>query len=58
MLNLIPNGKKYGMNYAIKKAMSKHKTVSSIVVKNGFIDVGDKETYEKLNLEYKKRGKI
>ena len=46
------------MNYAIKKAMSKRKTIGSIVVKNGFIDVGDKETYEKLNLEYKKRGKI
>ena len=58
MLNFIPKGKKYGMNYAIKKAMSKRKTVGSIVVKNGFIDVGDKETYEKLNLEYKKRGKI
>ena len=58
MLNFIPKGKKYGMNYAIKKAMSKRKTVGSIVVKNGFIDVGDRETYEKLNLEYKKRGKI
>ena len=58
MLNFIPKGKKYGMNYAIKKAMSKRKTVGSIVVKNGFIDVGDKETYEKLNLEYKKQGKI
>ena len=46
------------MNYAIKKAMSKRKTISSIVVKNGFIDVGDKETYEKLNLEYRKQGKI
>ena len=58
MLNFIPRGKKYGMNYAIKKAMSKRKTVNSILVKKGFIDVGDKETYEKLNLEYRKRGKI
>jgi len=58
MLNFIPKGKKYGMNYAIKKAMSKRKTVNSILVKNGFIDVGDKKTYEKLNLEYKKLGKI
>ena len=57
MMNFIPKGKKYGMNYAIKKAMSKRKTISSITVKNGFIDVGDKETYEKLNLEYKKLGK-
>ena len=58
MMNFIPKGKKYGMNYAIKKAMSKRKTISSITVKNGFIDVGDKETYEKLNLEYRKRRKI
>ena len=58
MLSFIPRGKKYGMNYAIKKAMSKRKTVNSILVKKGFIDVGDKETYEKLNLEYRKRGKI
>ena len=58
MLNFIPKGKKYGMNYAIKKAMSKRKTVSSILVKNGFIDVGDKKTYEKLNMEYRKRDKI
>jgi len=58
MLNFIPKGKKYGMNYAIKKAMSKRKTVNSILVKNGFVDVGDKKTYEKLNLDYKKLGKI
>jgi len=41
MLNFIPKGNKYGMYYAIKNAMSKRKTVSSILVKNGFIDVGD-----------------
>jgi len=58
MLNFIPKGKKYGMNYAIKKAMSKRKTVNSILVKNGFIDVGDKKTYEELNMKYRKRDKI
>jgi len=41
MLNFIPKGKKYGMNYAIKKAMSKRKAISGILVKKGFIDVGD-----------------
>jgi len=46
------------MNYAIKKAMSKRKTVNSILVKKGFIDVGDKKTYEELNMEYRKRDKI
>ena len=58
MMRLIPKGKKYGMNYAIKKAMSKRKTVGSIVVKSGFIDIGDRKTYEKLRLEYRKRGRI
>jgi mannose-1-phosphate guanylyltransferase len=46
------------MNYVIKKAMSKRKTVGSIVVKSGFIDIGDKKTYEKLRLEYRKRNRV
>ena len=58
ILNFIPKNKTYGMDDVIKKAISKHKTVNSILVKNGFVDVGDKKTYEKLNLEYKKQGKI
>jgi mannose-1-phosphate guanylyltransferase len=58
ILNFIPKNKPYGMDGVIKKAISKRKTVNSILVKNGFIDVGDKKTYEKLNLEYKKRSRI
>ena len=58
ILNFIPKNKPYEMDVVIKKAISKHKTVNSILVKNGFVDVGDKKTYEKLNLEYKKQGKI
>jgi len=58
ILNFIPKNKPYGMDNVIKKVISKRKTINSILVKNGFIDVGDKKTYEKLNLEYKKRGKI
>ena len=46
------------MDDVIKKAISKRKTVNSVLVKNGFIDVGDKKTYEKLNMEYKKRSRI
>jgi len=57
-LNFIPKNKTYGMDDVIKKAISKRKTVNSILVKKGFVDVGDKKTYEKLNLEYRKRGKI
>ena len=59
ILNFIPKNKLYGMDDVIKKAISKRKTVNSILVKNGFIDIGDKETYEKINLEYRKKlGKI
>ena len=58
ILNFIPKNKSYGMDDVIKKTISKRKTVNSILVKTGFIDVGDKKTYEKLRLEYKKRDKI
>jgi len=58
ILNFIPKNKPYGMDNVIKKVISKRKTISSILIKNGFIDVGDKKTYEKLNLEYKKLCKI
>ena len=57
-LNFIPKNKTYGMDDVIKKAISKRKTVNSILIRKGFIDVGDKKTYEKLRLEHKKRGKI
>ena len=58
ILDFIPKNKPYEMDDVIKKAISRHKSVNSILVKNGFIDVGDKKTYEKINLEYKKLGKI
>jgi len=57
-LNFIPKNKPYGMDDVIKKAISKRKTVNSILIRKGFVDVGDKKTYEKLRLEHKKRGKI
>ena len=57
-LNFIPKNKTYGMDDVIKKAISKRKTVNSILIRKGFVDVGDKKTYEKLNLEYKKRSRI
>jgi len=58
ILNFIPKIKTYGMDDVIKKAISKRKTVNSILIRKGFVDVGDKKTYEKLRLEHKKRGKI
>ena len=59
IFDFIPKNKPYGMDDVIKKAISKRKNVNSILTKKRFIDIGDKETYEKTNLEYKKNlGKI
>jgi mannose-1-phosphate guanylyltransferase len=59
VFELIPKNKPYGMDDVIRKIMSKKKTVSSVVSKRGFIDIGDKNTYEKTNHEYRKKlGKI
>jgi mannose-1-phosphate guanylyltransferase len=59
ILGFIPKNKPYGMDDVIKKAISKRKNVNSILTKKGFLDIGDKETYEKANLEYRKKlGKI
>ena len=58
ILNFIPKNKPYGMDNVIKKLIVDHFAINSVLVKKGFIDVGDKKTYEKLRLEYRKRGKI
>ena len=59
ILGFIPKNKSYGMDDVIKKAIYKRKKVNSILTKKEFIDIGDKETYEKTNLEYRKKiGKI
>ena len=59
ILGLIPKNKPHGMDDVIKKAISKRKNVNSVLTKKGFLDIGDKETYEKANLEYRKKlGKI
>ena len=54
VFQLIPKNKQYGMDDVIQKALSKKKRISSVVSKKEFIDIGDKETYEKTNQEYKK----
>ena len=59
VFQLIPKNKPYGMDIVIRKMLVKKKKVNSIVSKKRFIDIGDKETYEKTNQEYKtKKGKI
>jgi mannose-1-phosphate guanylyltransferase len=47
------------MDDLIKNLMSKKKLVNSFMSKNGFIDIGNKESYEKANNEFiLKLGKI
>ena len=59
VLQLIPKNKPYGMDDTIRKILAKKKKISSVTSKKRFIDIGDKETYEKTNQEYKiKIGKI
>ena len=55
VLKLIPKNKQYGMDSVIRKILSNKKKVSSVISKNGFIDIGDKKTYEKTNEEYSKK---
>ena len=55
MLRLIPKNKEYGMDNVIRKVLSNKKKVSSVISKKGFIDIGDKVTYEKTNEEYSKK---
>lgn len=59
VMRFIPKNKPYGMDDVIKKAMSKKLMVSSFISKNGFIDIGNKESYRKANDEFiQKLGKI
>jgi len=54
VFKLIPKNRQYGMDDVIRKVLSSKKKVSSVISKKGFIDIGDKETYEKTNEEYSK----
>ena len=54
-LDFIPKNRSFGMDSVIKKAISKRKAVNSFLSKKGFTDIGDKETYEKINLQYRKK---
>ena len=55
----IPSDKPFGMNDVIKKALAKKKDVNSFIIKNGFIDIGDKISYKKAHAEFREKlGKI
>ena len=45
------------MDDAIRKAISKKMRINSFISKNDFIDIGTKETYEKINKNYGKNNK-
>ena len=55
VFNLIPKNKPYGMDDLIKKAMKKKEIVNSFITKNGFTDIGNKESYKQACEEYKKK---
>jgi mannose-1-phosphate guanylyltransferase len=59
VFGLIPADKPYGMDDVIKRALTKRKDVNSFIIKNGFIDIGDKVSYKKAHAEFREKlGKI
>ena len=59
IFSYIPQNKPYGMDDVIKKALSKKRDVGSFIIKNGFIDIGDKASYKKAYQEFREKlGKI
>ena len=54
IFSYIPKNKEYHMTNVIKKIISKRKHVGSFISKKPFIDIGDKEVYEKTNRMYSK----
>jgi mannose-1-phosphate guanylyltransferase len=59
IFSYIPQAKPYGMDDVIKKALTKKKDVGSFIIKNGFIDIGDKASYKKAYQEFREKlGKI
>ncbi len=59
VLSMIPNDKPYGMDDLIIRSIKKDKPVDSFLTKGGFMDIGDKLSYEKaLDTYTQKLGKI
>jgi len=57
VLSLIPKRKEYGMDDVLKRALARRKKIGSITTKKGFIDVGNMESYEKANKEFRKKSR-
>lgn len=59
VFSLIPANKPFGMNDVIKRALTRKKDVNSFIIKNGFIDIGDKVSYKKAYAAFREKlGKI
>lgn len=60
IMKMIPNNRPYGMDALIKRVLKdKKRPVGSFISTNGFVDIGDKQSYEAAQQEYIKRlGKI
>lgn len=57
LLDMIPAGKKYDMNIVIKRAINSKKKISSFMIKKGFLDIGDIESYRKAQSVFEKKTK-
>ena len=57
VFSFIPKKREYGMDDVIKRALARRKRIGSITTKKGFIDVGDMESYERANKEFRKRSR-
>ena len=57
VFSFIPKRKEYGMDDVIKRALARRKKVGSITTKKGFIDVGNMESYERANKEFRKKSR-
>ena len=57
VFSFIPKRKEYGMDDVIKRALARRKKIGSITTKKGFIDVGNMESYEKANKEFRKKSR-
>jgi mannose-1-phosphate guanylyltransferase len=57
IFSFIPKNKQYGMDTVIRKIISKREHISSITTNTPFIDIGDKEIYEKTKNDYKKKNR-
>lgn len=59
VFKLIPPNKPFGMDGVIKSAIARKQKISGFVIKNGFIDIGDKNSYRRAYQHYlEKLGQI